>query len=54
MNPVAIPRVKKVIRAFSYREAVDMAEQTVNYATADEAKAYLEAKLMEKFPDGIY
>jgi phosphotransferase system enzyme I (PtsI) len=54
MNPVAIPRVKKAIRAFSYREAVDMAEAAANYATADEAKAYLEAKLAEKFPDGLY
>jgi phosphotransferase system enzyme I (PtsI) len=54
MNPVAIPRVKKVIRAFSFKEAVEMAEEVVNYATADEAKAYLEAKLAERFPDGLY
>jgi phosphoenolpyruvate-protein phosphotransferase (PTS system enzyme I) len=54
MNPVAIPRVKKAIRAFSYKEAVDMAEQIVNYPTAEEARAFLESKLAEKFPDGLY
>jgi phosphotransferase system enzyme I (PtsI) len=54
MNPVAIPRVKKAIRAFSYKEAVDMAEQIVNYATAEEARAFLDSKLAERFPDGLY
>ncbi len=54
MNPVAIPRIKKVVRAFSYAEAVDLAEIVLEMPTAEEAGAILREKIAEKFPEGLY
>jgi len=53
MNAVSIPKVKKILRRCSRREAEEMALQALTYSTASEVESYLQGQIVTKFSDSI-
>lgn len=53
MNAVSIPKVKKILRRCSRKEAEEMALQALTYSTASEVESYLQGQIVTKFSDSI-
>ncbi|MCF8098960.1 MAG: phosphoenolpyruvate--protein phosphotransferase, partial [Desulfarculaceae bacterium] len=51
MNPLAIPRVKQVLRLASAEEWAGLAEQALGYATAAEVGRFMQGELARHFPE---
>ncbi|BEQ14339.1 phosphoenolpyruvate--protein phosphotransferase [Desulfoferula mesophila] len=51
MNPLAIPRVKQVLRLASAGEWAGLADQALGYATAAEVSRFMDAQLGKHFPE---
>jgi phosphotransferase system enzyme I (PtsI) len=54
MNPFSIPRMKKIIRQSTLKEAMLLAEKvTTDFSTAEEARGYVVDYMAKRFPDDI-
>jgi phosphoenolpyruvate-protein kinase (PTS system EI component) len=51
MNPVAIPKVKKVVRMSSFAETQSLAETVSQFRTASEIECYVRNWMAERFPE---
>jgi phosphotransferase system enzyme I (PtsI) len=51
MNPVAIPKVKKVLRKSRFEETQDLIEQVFKFPTASEIEDHVRNWMAERFPD---
>jgi phosphotransferase system enzyme I (PtsI) len=51
MNPLAIPRVKKIIRGATMKEAKTLLRKVMTFATATEIRNYVEQAMRKRFPD---
>lgn len=51
MNPLAIPRVKKIIRGSTLWESKVLLEKVMSLTTATEIKAFVEAEMGKRFPE---
>jgi phosphoenolpyruvate-protein phosphotransferase (PTS system enzyme I) len=50
MNPVAIPKVKKVLRMARFEETLALAEKLFQFPTASEIECYVRNWMAERFP----
>jgi phosphotransferase system enzyme I (PtsI) len=50
MNPVSIPKVKKVLRKASFEEARSLVEQLFQFPTASEIECFVRDWMTERFP----
>jgi len=50
MNPLSIPRVKKIIRESSVQESKDLLERVMVFNSAVEVREYVEKAMRERFP----
>ena len=53
MNPFSIPRMKKIIRQSSLRDACELAEKVAAFATAEEARGFVVNYMADRFPEDI-
>ncbi len=53
MNPVSIPRVKKILRAITKEQSVKVLKETLAKSTADEVEKYLKRKTSHLLPGDI-
>ena len=53
MNAVSIPRVKKILRRCSMKDAREVASRVLNFATAAEADAYLKGEIAARFSESF-
>jgi phosphotransferase system enzyme I (PtsI) len=53
MNALALPRVKKIIRASRLEEAYAMAKAVESFRTAYEVEEFVKREMRERFPDDI-
>ncbi|MRR05496.1 MAG: phosphoenolpyruvate--protein phosphotransferase [Deltaproteobacteria bacterium] len=53
MNAVSIPKVKKILRRCSKRDAEETSRQALSYSTAAEVESYLQGQIVTKFSDSI-
>lgn len=51
MNPLAIPRVKRIIRGSTMKEAKTLLKKVMMFSSAAEIRAYVEQAMREKFPE---
>jgi phosphoenolpyruvate-protein phosphotransferase (PTS system enzyme I) len=51
MNPLAIPRVKKIIRGSTMKEARTLLNKVMTFSSAVEIREYVEKTMREKFPE---
>jgi phosphotransferase system enzyme I (PtsI) len=51
MNPIAIPKVKKILRMVSVEETKFLAEILFKFSTAKEIKRYVRNWMAERFPE---
>ncbi len=51
MNPLAIPRVKKIIRGSTLKEAKALLKKVMTFATATEIRAWVGKTMQERFPE---
>jgi len=51
MNPLAIPKVKKVVRKSRFEEAQTLAEKVFEFNTASEIERYVRKWMVERFPE---
>jgi phosphotransferase system enzyme I (PtsI) len=51
MNPLAIPRVKKIIRGSTMKEAKTLLKKVMTFSTAAEIREYVEKTMRERFPE---
>ncbi len=51
MNVLSIFRVKKILRAYTFRECRDLVEASLQLSTPDEIEDLVRSSLREKFPD---
>ena len=51
MNPLAIPRVKKIIRGSTLKEAKALLKKVMTFATATEIRAWVGRTMQERFPE---
>lgn len=51
MSPVALPRVKKMIRSVSRKQAKEIAAKAIQFKTGDEIKEFCESKLKSIVPE---
>jgi phosphotransferase system enzyme I (PtsI) len=51
MNPVAIPKVKKVLRMSKFEETQDLVEQIFQFPTAPEIEGYVRNWMAQRFPE---
>lgn len=51
MNPMAIPRVKKIIRGSTLKEAKALLKKVMTFATATEIRAWVGRAMQERFPE---
>jgi phosphotransferase system enzyme I (PtsI) len=51
MNPVSIPKVKKVLRKARFEEARSLVEQLFQFATASEIECFVRDWMAKKFPE---
>jgi phosphotransferase system enzyme I (PtsI) len=50
MNPLAIPRVKKIIRGCTLKESKAMLEKVMTFSSAVEIREYVYNCMRERFP----
>ena len=53
MNPLALPRVKKIIRSSRLEEARQMARDVESFGTAWEVEEFVKGEMRKRFPDDI-
>lgn len=53
MNPLSIPRMKKVIRQAELKEAQELTEKAMGFATAEESRDYVVSYMAEHFPEDL-
>jgi len=53
MNPLSIPRMKKVIRQAELKEAQELTEKAMGFATAEESRNYVIGYMAERFPEDL-
>jgi phosphotransferase system enzyme I (PtsI) len=51
MNPLAIPRVKKIIRGSAMKEAKTLLKKVMTFSSALEIREYVEQTMRERFPE---
>ncbi len=51
MNPLAIPRVKKIIRGSTMKEARILLKKAMTFSSTAEIRNYVEQAMREKFPE---
>lgn len=51
MNPLAIPRVKKIIRGSTLKEAKTLLKKVMTFSSALEIREYVEQTMRERFPE---
>jgi phosphotransferase system enzyme I (PtsI) len=51
MNPLAIPRVKKIIRGSTLKEAKTLLKKVMTFSSAMEIREYVERTMRERFPE---
>jgi len=51
MNPSAIPRIKKIIRASSFSESKSLLTEVLNYSSVNEIRQRVENFMRERFPE---
>jgi phosphotransferase system enzyme I (PtsI) len=51
MNPLAIPKVKKVLRMSKFEEARSLVEQLFQFSTASEIECLLRSWMAKRFPE---
>jgi phosphoenolpyruvate-protein phosphotransferase (PTS system enzyme I) len=51
MHPLAIPRVKKVLRRTTQTEGVSLLREVLQFATAKETELFIRKKMSERFPE---
>jgi phosphotransferase system enzyme I (PtsI) len=51
MNPVAIPKVKKVLRMSRFEETQDLVEQVFQFPTASEIEGHVRNWMAQRFPE---
>jgi phosphotransferase system enzyme I (PtsI) len=51
MNPLAIPRIKKIIRESTLNESKLMLKKALSFNTASEVRAYVHDYMVKRFPD---
>jgi phosphotransferase system enzyme I (PtsI) len=51
MNPVAIPKVKKVLRMSRFEETQSLVEQIFQFPTASEIESHVRNWMAERFPE---
>jgi phosphotransferase system enzyme I (PtsI) len=50
MNPLAIPRVKKVLRSSTHTEGVSLLKEVMRFSTAKETELFIRKEMCERFP----
>ncbi|MBI2571879.1 MAG: phosphoenolpyruvate--protein phosphotransferase [Candidatus Schekmanbacteria bacterium] len=53
MNPVSIPRIKRVIRSVSFQECADLAEEVLLSSTAQEAQDLIRRRIGGRLVDAV-
>ncbi len=53
MNPVAIPKVKKILRMSRFEETRTLVEKIFQFPTASEYESYVRNWMAERFPEGF-
>jgi phosphoenolpyruvate-protein phosphotransferase (PTS system enzyme I) len=53
MNPLAIPRVKKIIRAATQKEARKLLRRVFSFSSAAEIRPYVEEYMQRRFPEAF-
>jgi len=51
MNPLAIPRVKKIIRGSTMKESKSLLRQVMTLSSAMDIRKYVERRMRERFPE---
>jgi phosphotransferase system enzyme I (PtsI) len=51
MNPLAIPRIKKIIRESTIKESKILLEKALSFDTASEVREYVNDYMVRRFPD---
>ena len=51
MNPLSVPRVKRILRAISLKETRELVKQLFNYSTALEIRTHVLKWMKERFPE---
>ncbi len=51
MNPVAIPKVKKILRMSRFEETLGLVEKVFQFSTASEIESYVRNWMAERFPE---
>ncbi|MCE5280783.1 MAG: phosphoenolpyruvate--protein phosphotransferase [Deltaproteobacteria bacterium] len=51
MNPLAIPRIKKIIRGSTLKESKNLLEQVMKISSTSEIRAFVETAMRERFPE---
>ncbi len=51
MTPLAIPRVKKIIRKSTVRESKELLEKVMTFSTAPEIEEYVKEYMIRRFPE---
>ena len=53
MNPLAIPRVKKIIRGATLKESKALLNKVMTFSSTAEIRAFVEAAMRKRFPGGV-
>ncbi|NPU86549.1 MAG: phosphoenolpyruvate--protein phosphotransferase [Syntrophaceae bacterium] len=53
MNPLAIPRVKRIIRASTQKEARKLLKRVFSFSSATEIRPYVEGYMRKRFPEAF-
>jgi phosphotransferase system enzyme I (PtsI) len=53
MNPMSIPRVKRIIRMTTYRESKEFLKKVFSLNTTDEVNAFVRREMVQWFPDSF-
>jgi phosphotransferase system enzyme I (PtsI) len=51
MHPLAIPRVKKIIRGITMRAAESLLKKVLTFPSSEEIKTYVGKEMRERFPE---
>ena len=51
MNPLSIPKVKKVVRMLRFDESLSLVEQLFQFPTASEIECFLRSWMAKRFPE---
>ena len=51
MNPLAIPRVKKIVRGSTLKESKTLLNKVMTLSSSSEIRAIVEATMQKRFPE---